>query len=394
MKIDKIHFDIAALVGKLLVMGLNTKEQEELDAWLNLSERNRLWFDRVTSTQYKSRKRKDFYAVDVHRGWEMLQYKRGKKAKVVFWMKSWMKYAAIILTPLLLAAGIWLWQQHTGTKMLTETIKPGSYRATLVLSDGKAVELNEVGEKQLKEKFGSTIDLGINHVGYESKVSEPDSLIYNTLVVPRGGEYSTTLGDGTEVYLNADSRLRFPVSFAGDRREVELQGEAYFKVAHNTQAPFIVKAMGMEVQVLGTEFNISAYPGDAAVQTTLVKGSVRAGISEAAEAMVLMPGQQAELLKATQTMHVKEVDISIATAWKDGRLRFKEKPLGEIMETLSRWYDVDVVFTDDSLKNYGFGCNISRYSNIEPVLKIFEATGTIQIRLTDNNTLMITNKNN
>ena len=201
---------------------------------------------------------------------------------------------------------------------------------------------------------------------------------YNILRVPRGGEFFLTLSDGTEVYMNADSKLRFPTKFGKGERVVELEGEAYFQVVHNEDAPFIVKTSQMAIKVLGTEFNVSAYVEDSVIRTTLVRGSVKISSEVSGESVVLHPGEQSALNRGDHSMLVSEVDVSYAMAWKEGRLRFKEKPLKEVMKIISRWYDVDVVYEDEEVKDYPFGCNFSRHATIEPLLKVFEATGTIE----------------
>ena len=157
-----------------------------------------------------------------------------------------------------------------------------------------------------------------------------------------------------------------------------MEGEAYFQVVHNEDAPFIVKTSRMAIKVLGTEFNVSAYAEDSIIRTTLVRGSVKISSEVSGESVVLHPGEQSALNRGDHSMLVSEVDVSYAMAWKEGRLRFKEKPLKEVMKIISRWYDVDVVYEDEEVKDYPFGCNFSRHATIEPLLKVFEATGTIE----------------
>ena len=200
-------------------------------------------------------------------------------------------------------------------------------------------------------------------------------------MIPRGGEYSLTLSDGTVVYMNADSKLRFPVKFDRNLRMVELEGEAYFKVQRNEKVPFIVKTSQISVQVLGTEFNVSAYAEDLVIQTTLVSGAVKVFSEDEKESVILRPGEQAEFSRITHEIQLETVDVSYVTAWKDGRLRFQEKPLFEIMKNVARWYDVEIIYEDEEVKYYPFGCNFNRMATIESLLQIFEATGTIETRV-------------
>ena len=207
--------------------------------------------------------------------------------------------------------------------------------------------------------------------------------LYNELVVPRGGEFVLELSDGTSVCLNAGSKLKFPVRFCGDKRQVELEGEGYFQVARNEKMPFVVQASGMDITVLGTEFNISNYPENAEVQTTLIKGAVKVTNLKNEDSFVLKPGEQAVLNKQNGKMTVAEVDVSYAIAWKEGYLRFRDRPLKEIMDFIARWYDVDVVYEDEEVKDYLFGCNFDRQETIEPLLGFFERTGTVHFRIRD-----------
>ena len=262
---------------------------------------------------------------------------------------------------------------------MVQTITSGTSNAILILADGLPVVLEQQQEKTLKESDGTKINVLKEHISYERGVDDKqEKSVYHELVIPRGGEFSLTLSDGTEVYMNADSKLRFPRKFGKGERVVELEGEAYFQVVHNEDAPFIVKTSQMAIKVLGTEFNVSAYAEDSVIRTTLVRGSVKISSEVSGESVVLHPGEQSALNRGDHSMLVSEVDVSYAMAWKEGRLRFKEKPLKEVMKIISRWYDVDVVYEDEEVKDYPFGCNFSRHATIEPLLKVFEATGTIE----------------
>ena len=171
------------------------------------------------------------------------------------------------------------------------------------------------------------------------------------------------------------------MQFDGNNRIVELEGEGYFQVVHDENAPFVVKTAGMNIQVLGTEFNVSAYTEDTVIQTTLVSGSVRVSSNDSDNTVVLKPGEQVECSRQGNGLQVRDVDVSSVIAWKDGRLRFEEKPLCEVMKSVARWYDVEVVYLDEEVKWYPFGCNFNRHSTIEPLLKVFEATGTVETRV-------------
>ena len=185
-----------------------------------------------------------------------------------------------------------------------------------------------------------------------------------------------TLTDGSKVYLNSLSSVRFPARFAKDVRMVELEGEAYFEVSRTGQ-PFMVKTKGMTVEVLGTSFNISAYE-DEDCRTTLVSGSVRVR-TEKGEAIVLKPSEQATVTRHGDGIEVRNVDTSFYTSWINGKINFRDQRLEDIMKTLGRWYDMDVIYTDKAAKDMRFGCYVNRYDNITPLVELLEQTGRVSV---------------
>ncbi len=377
---DKTYFDIAVLVGKYLADNLTEEERSLLEEWIALSERNRRWFQRVTDEKYRTWKGSNVRLVDVERGWQDLQSKRSKKAGKRLWVR-WCRYAAILVLPLLVGIIIYRYTEEPQVEETT-TITSGTSKARLILANGTSISLEQQQKRVVEEENGTRIDLQQQQVVYENAISdEYEELVYNELVIPRGGEYSLTLSDGTVVYMNADSKLRFPVKFDRNLRMVELEGEAYFKVQRNEKVPFIVKTSQISVQVLGTEFNVSAYAEELVIQTTLVSGAVKVFSEDEKESVILRPGEQAEFSRITHEIQLETVDVSYVTAWKDGRLRFQEKPLFEIMKNVARWYDVEIIYEDEEVKYYPFGCNFNRMATIESLLQIFEATGTIETRV-------------
>ncbi|MFR4038904.1 MAG: FecR family protein [Butyricimonas faecalis] len=199
-----------------------------------------------------------------------------------------------------------------------------------------------------------------------------------TSMIPRGGEYVLTLADGTLVCLNTGS-ITFPVQFSGITRNVNWKGRIFSSgVMKNT---FCCQCIRGDITVLGTEFNVSNYPENEDVQTTLVKGKVQVTLSEDMDGYILNPGEQAVYNKESGEVTVANVDVSYVTAWREGRLRFRDRPLKEIMDFISRWYDVDVVYEDESVKNYLFGCNFNRHVTVTPLLELFQSTGTVRFEV-------------
>ena len=206
--------------------------------------------------------------------------------------------------------------------------------------------------------------------------------VMNTVTVPQGQRVHLTLSDGTKVWLNAKTKMEYPQSFkVSDQRIVKVDGEAYFEVSKTGQ-PFIVNANGMQVEVLGTTFNISAYP-DEEYQTTLVNGSVKVS-AEKGESLILKPSQQATIALGSNSIQVRTVDTSFYTSWVKGKINFKDQRLEDIMKTLSRWYDMNVVYENEKLKNIRFGCNLNRYEEITPFVKLLEKTEEVHVKIEGN----------
>ena len=206
--------------------------------------------------------------------------------------------------------------------------------------------------------------------------------VMNTVTVPQGQRVHLTLSDGTKVWLNAKTKMEYPQSFkVSDQRIVKVDGEAYFEVSKTGQ-PFIVNVNGMQVEVLGTTFNISAYPNEE-YQTTLVNGSVRVS-AEKGESLILKPSQQATIVSGGNSIQLRTVDTSFYTSWVKGKINFKDQRLEDIMKTLSRWYDMNVVYENEKLKNIRFGCNLNRYEEITPFVKLLEKTEEVYVKIEGN----------
>ena len=192
------------------------------------------------------------------------------------------------------------------------------------------------------------------------------------------------MADGTKVWLNSETTLRFPVQFASDVRRVELTGEAYFEVSRNENIPFIVSSGDQQVKVLGTQFNISSYPDNQSILTTLVEGSVEVSLEgNPAEKTMLEPSEQSYFSRNESQILKRNVDVAQYVAWKDGRFVFQDQMLGDIMKTLSKWYDVQVVFANENDKNLRFTGNLERYTDFNNILRKIERTNEVKFEITD-----------
>jgi len=267
-------------------------------------------------------------------------------------------------------------------------IKPGGNKAFLTLADGSKIILDDAAQGTLTKQGNTTIiKLDDGRLAYNpqsiSKLS-PKAVQYNTLTTPRGGQYCVTLPDGTVVWLNASTSLKFPIAFNGNERKVEVHGEAYFEVAKNETMPFIVSAGNSVVKVLGTHFNVSAYADDKIIKTTLLEGSVEVSLNAPTpettnNVITLAPGQQSQL-DLNNGLTVVTADLNEVVAWKNGYFIFNNENIESIMLKVSRWYDIKVDYQVD-VSNKKFTANISRQQNVSEVLNMLEQTEAIHFKI-------------
>jgi ferric-dicitrate binding protein FerR (iron transport regulator) len=307
---------------------------------------------------------------------------------------------ASVLLVLASAAIIWIFYGHSPVRgsiaaRLTsdsQTVRPLGNRATLTLGNGSVVDLNALKEGPVIGEGGVRIDkqqaqlvykpLGAVEdktsggvvTGAASAISE---MVYNTLRTPRGVMYSVVLTDGTRVWLNASSSLRYPTTFTGRVRQVSLSGEAYFEVAQNPSQPFQVTVNGMEVNVLGTHFNIMAYDDESTITTTLLEGAVK--VDYMLKSATLAPGQQTLLMRGGRDMRVRNVDVEEAVAWKNGILQFRSEDIRSVMRKVARWYDVDVRYEGEISDH--FSGAIYRNAEVSGLLRNMELTHTVHFRI-------------
>ena len=292
---------------------------------------------------------------------------------------KWIGAAAAVL--LLLAGGWWMMKGSNSTQQPSVAavpnrqvpdIAPGGNKAILTLADGTQVILDSATNGAITKQGNVTvIKLDDGQLAYNASSTSSSALTYNTVTTPRGGQYQLVLSDGTKVWLNAASSLRFPTAFVGSERKVEMTGEGYFEVAHNDKKPFLVRAGGMDVEVLGTHFNINAYEDEGAVKTTLLEGKVRASAANG-QAVVLKPGEQARLFDGdAQLSKRNNADLDEVIAWKNQMFVFNSAPLASVMRQIERWYDVEVEYQGHIPQDRFIG-TITRNTNLSEVLKVLE----------------------
>ncbi|PTR01111.1 FecR family protein [Mucilaginibacter yixingensis] len=304
--------------------------------------------------------------------------------KKSFWKISYAAAAAVLI----MAAGVALFYLRGENRVQNNVIaqkkeiKPGSNKAILTLANGKKIVLTDSVNGQIAVQAGIKISktaqgqiiYELSDSGVGDNASAP---VFNTVEAPTGGQWEVVLPDRSKVWLNARSSLTYPTYFAGNERRVALKGEAYFEITHNETMPFRVTSKTQTVEVLGTHFNIMAYDNEQLMKTTLLQGSVR--ISDHGRTRILVPGEQAQVSDGALQV-TSDVDIEDVVSWKNGYFKFNES-LESIMRKVARWYDVDVVYANNTDPSVRFGGKISRYKNLASALKIMELTGNIHFKV-------------
>lgn len=344
--------------------GLCTPEEKR---WL---ERTFLQLPKLPHTSHTQEQYQSWKA----EAWRNLQKRVGLSSGTTRPLRRWIPYAAAVI--LFFAAGLWYWSidLKEPDQLLTATeVLPGGNRATLRLQDGSVIDLNTSKDGIVVSSDGIVYNDGTN-----LKTNSVAGLAVDLkmeLVTPLGGSYQLTLSDGTKVWLNAGSTLRYPAAFEGSERQVELEGEAYFAVAENPASPFRVLSGPQTIEVLGTEFNVSAYADGLGHQTTLVKGSVRLYTSDRAgseRSYLLEPGEQIQITSDGSVLKEK-VDAEQFISWKDGYFKF-EGDLERVLQQVSRWYNIEVEYEDASLKREEIIGLVFRDRPLSEVLKLLEST--------------------
>jgi ferric-dicitrate binding protein FerR (iron transport regulator) len=383
-KINSI-IEISELIARDMSGQLNQWEKNLLQEWVNNSEENQKLYRKIVDADNLSQRNKLYEEIDTDRAWvevEKLITVPKRKLTPLF-----LKYAAAILVPIFLGVTSYqyLIKKPVKNKVTNVGIKQGSNEAVLVMSNGEKVKLLKDSKETLLENDGTVINNTHNELSYAGqKSSNVKETLLNTLIVPRGGEFNLVLSDGSRVFVNSMSKLEFPVSFTGNKREITLEGEAYFEVAKDKSRPFIVKIKGVQVEVLGTSFNIKAYPEDHQSFTTLVEGKVKLSSgNQSSNDYFLEPNQQAVYDPSNQGMVISKVDAGKFVEWTKGRYYFSDQSLEEIMKTLSRWYDFNYKFENQTIKNIRFEGGLNKYGSIYPILDIINETGKVKVTVKD-----------
>jgi len=301
-----------------------------------------------------------------------------EKAPKVRSMHVWVRIAAAAVILLVITEGYRLLISRQSTNAKTTIaqkpsgdVRPGSYKACLTLADGRRIVLDSAALGKLAQQ-GSTAVINKNgRLVYQAGPGSRESVVYNTLATSKGETYSFTLADGSKVWLNSGSSVHFPVSFPGKERRIEITGEAYVKVAKDPAKSFIVSVNGMEVQALGTEFNINAYSDEDNINTTLIDGAVK--VTKGEEHALLKPGEQTKLNVKGHLSQPVDVNVAEVVSWKEGNFQFESADIKTILRQFARWYDVEIIY-ESPVKDRRFFCIVSRNSTLANVLQMLKAS--------------------
>lgn len=381
----QIPTHIAALIEKYQQGTITPEESQQLNEWYHSFDDSEVVVETEEEMNWLQIKNRLQNKIGL-----TMQVQTAKSQKR--WIKKW--HIPVAAAVLLLSLTALLYWQHNNIKTgaadmakanqpIKQDIAPGGNKAVLTLADGSHIILDSVASGTISQQGMIAVKKLENGVlaytvATDTTNNLETALTYNTISTPKGGQYQVTLADGTKVWLNAASSIRFPVKFSGTERPVEITGEAYFEVAKNPSMPFKVKAAGTVIEVLGTHFNINAYTDEATVKTTLLEGKVKitpSGNNHVATSRFLTPGQQALVDPYGSIRINNQADVEEAVAWKNGRFQFNSADLHSILRQIARWYDVDIEYKINT--DLHFTGQITRNENVSKVLEKLKLTGEV-----------------
>ncbi|PCH71467.1 MAG: hypothetical protein COC06_00625 [Bacteroidales bacterium] len=376
-----------SLISKNLFGEANEVEKREFQEWLQADPKHKEYVEQ-SKVFYAQAEKAEILHPDTDKAIVLFKERVGRKKNKTISLRVLLRYAAVILLPLCLAV-FTVWQISDVEEHLfasgIEIIAPGVSKAELLMANGQVLIL-EQRDTLVKERDGTQIENLAGILKYKSNHKFFEKETYNTLKIPRGGEYQLELADGTKVWLNSATSFKYPTKFIGDKRIVYLSGEAYFDVTHDKEIPFIVKVDDMNVKVLGTEFNVKAYSEEGTIQTTLVNGKVEVfakGFDNSVKS-ILTPSYQAIYSKKDKTIDVNLVRTNIYTDWKDGLFVLDNISLEELSVILSRWYEVSFFFTNEKVKQNRFTGKMKKYENLQDIFELLEQLSDVEFKINDN----------
>lgn len=371
---------IEDLIYRVLAGEAEEVERKEFETWLRENNEHRVFFEKIERVWYTGKYATRWKNVEMSAAWKAVEHRHEYRRKRRFWQIGWGVAASVaVLVGITWLVEVWKEESSVFVETQSPVVQPGTSKARLVLSSGFEVELGCTSGDTINEKGGAILN-GKEYIDYSKQEKNfQRDVVYNELIVPSGGEYRLVLSDRTVVYMNSESRLKYPVMFGGKNRMVELEGEAYFEVSKDEDHPFIVRTERLDVTVLGTGFNVMAYKQDPRTEVTLVKGKVDVRRGEINE--ILTPSRQFVMDNENQEYEVKTVNVATYVDWKDGVLNFDGMPLEELGDKLGRWYEVKFFFTKESLKRLKFSGAFKKYNEIDYILSLIEATTNVTFKI-------------
>lgn len=367
--------NIARLILEYLKGNCSREEEEELFRWLDASDNNRRLFHRLLISRNLPDKGDVYRRFDRYYNFEAIRRKIRSKS---FHIGKWVTAAAVFLC-IAVAAAVFFQRQNKLPDEMTQivSLSPGNKAAILVLPDGREEKLD--ARLTVISEHNRSIHNQNGRIVYSGPKSEDGDTaeIYHEIKVPRGGEYQVELSDGTRVWLNSESTIYYPLEFKKSERHVRISGEVYLKVAKDSLHPFVVCSKHMQVRVLGTEFNLRDYPEEENVMATLVEGTVAVAVPHG-EVSVLKPSEQWVCNPFSGENKIIRVDTEMFISWKDGVYLFRRQRLEDILNLISRWYDVEIVYRNPEVKDILFSGRLKRYENAGNLLEAFEKVGGVK----------------
>ena len=363
-------------IVEMLQGELDEEQRQKLESWLEEDPANRELLDKIREEKRWQGGIRQIAYFDDKMDWSAVLQTSFRRRRVIRMYRA-CAVAGIVL--LLGVGGLFLMQKPEKTRVIIARVQP--HEVKLKTASGKSYSLDLAGDIITEE---TVLKSDGKKLMFEAREQANGKVEWNTVDVPRGGTYNVELSDGTEVFLNAESILRFPNSFEeGTCREIWIDGEAYFKVKRDEAHPFVVHTGNIEVEVLGTEFNLMAYHQNPEEHVTLVRGKVKVRDCERRGEVVLTPGVQAVFDKDREIMTSQKVDVGYYTAWMEDLFAFRETPFDEVMRILARWYDFEFFFQNPDVQDFIYSGKVARYATLNEVLDVFRQTGDLDFDVKD-----------
>lgn len=372
---EDYHYRIIGLMRKQLCGEMTADEREELEAWLEQSPENRK-LEKGCFAEELEKRTSFFQGIDAGLAFRRFEQRTGRRP-LVFSLRRYMRYAALLLLPLTLV--LFLSKPDPLPSPLPAEIRPGGYQALLTLENGQSIPLHESRAKDLPLCASCRVRNSGKEIIYQDTTDTTLSTVFNRLSTPRGGEYHITLSDGSRVYLNAATELKYPIVFSPTKREVYLSGEAYFEVSRDSLRPFYVVTDAARIRVYGTRFNINTHHNR--MQTVLVEGHIGIRGKQEEREYHLQPSDLATFTPDGRLTDLRQVDTFPYIAWKSGKFVFENKYLEDILDHLALWYDVDIFYAHPSLKTLRFTGHMRKYEQIGVILDAIHRITGVKFRI-------------